>query len=254
MVISLIQNSVEWLDFTTNSRSYEELIRGCEGSSLILLPEMFSTGFSTSPSESSKSGEAALDWLAKMAHKYQTAVGGSLAIKDGDKYYNRFYVVEKSGKINQYDKHHLFTFAGEHHNYTEGEERMVIEIEGVRILLLVCYDLRFPVWSRNRGDYDVMAIVANWPKSRRNAWDTLLKARAIENVSYVCGVNIVGSDPNCTYSGGTAAINFMGEVVDSVEDDMVGVATLNIDMNALHEFRAKFPTLDDADDFEIKFN
>lgn len=252
MVISLIQNSIEWLDSQANRASGEEWISECGGSSLVLFAEMFSSGFSASPADSSKDAEATLDWMQKMAQKYQVAIGGSVAVKDADKYYNRFYVVEKSGKVNHYDKRHLFTFAGEHHNYTGGDERVVIEIEGVRILLLVCYDIRFPVWMRNRGDYDVIACVANWPKSRRYAWDTLLKARAIENQSYVCGVNIVGSDPNCIYSGGTAAIDFMGATIDKVEDEMRGIASINIDLDALREFRAKFPAMDDADDFEIK--
>lgn len=227
------------------------LIAQCATSRLVVLPEMFTTGFCTDPRVGAESGEQTLAWMQQMASRYGVALAGSVAVElDGD-YYNRLYVVEPDGRYSKYDKRHLFTFAGEHHNYKAGDQRGIVEIEGVRILLLICYDLRFPVWSRNRGDYDMILCVANWPRARRAPWDLLLRARAVENLSYVCGVNIVGSDPNVDYSGGTAAIDFLGNVIASVPDDQEGVATVEIDMEALRNFRAKFPALNDADNFEI---
>lgn len=251
MKISLIQTSIEWLNASANRVSAEEWIKRCQGSTLCVLPEMFSTGFCMNPTQNTTEWRQTLEWMKEMAAKYQLAVAGSVAVEEGGRYYNRLYVVHKCGKVEKYDKHHLFTFAGEHNNYTAGDERVIITIEGVRILLLVCYDLRFPVWIRNHGDYDAIVCVANWPSPRRGAWDTLLKARAIENLSYVCGVNIVGEDSTCQYSGGTVALNFLGEDIQRVEDNKKGIATVDIDLAALAEFRAKFPALNDGEKFEI---
>ncbi|MFI3282851.1 MAG: nitrilase-related carbon-nitrogen hydrolase [Rikenellaceae bacterium] len=252
MNISLIQTSIKWLQPEENRRCAEEWISKCQGSALTLLPEMFDSGFCMDPLKSSVECTQSLNWMVDMARKYQMAIGGSIAVEHNGDFYNRFYVVESCGKMHYANKRHLFSYAGEDDKYSAGAKRVVITLNGVRILLLVCYDLRFPVWMRNCGDYDVVACVANWPKSRRAVWDTLLRARALENLAYVCGVNIVGADPSSIYSGGTKAIDFKGNIVDSVEDNMQGVATLNVDMEALREFRAKFPALEDADDFEIK--
>ncbi len=237
---------------SANRSSAEGWIRKCAGSSLVLLPEMFTTGFCMTPSDSSKGWQETVDWMADMARRYDVAIGGGVAVEECGNYYNRFYVVDKRGQVTHYDKRHLFSFAGEDKAYSGGERRVVVEIEGVRVLLLTCYDLRFPVWGRNRGDYDVMVCIASWPSSRRGAWDTLLRCRAIENLAYVCGVNIVGSDPNCQYSGGTAAIDYKGNTISAVEDNTTGVATIEIDMKSLQKFRDKFPALSDADNFEIK--
>ncbi len=251
MKISLVQSSIEWLNPAANRVAAEQWTERAEGSALTLFAEMFSTGFCGNPKESSVESERTIEWLVEMAQKYQMAVGGSIAVESGGSYYNRFYIADKDGGLTHYDKRHLFTFAGEHHRYTAGEERVVVTVEGVRILLQICYDLRFPVFSRNRGDYDMIAYVAAWPAARRTAWDALLRARAIENLCYVGAVNLVGSDPNCSYSGGTAAIDFMGNILEAVEDNQKGIATLDIDLQALREFRERFPALDDRDDFEI---
>ncbi|MFR9534604.1 MAG: amidohydrolase [Rikenellaceae bacterium] len=252
MKISLLQRSIEWLAADTNRAKAEEWIAKCTDSKLVVLPEMFTTGFCTDPKCGAESGEVTLKWMQEMAAKYATCLAGSVAVEAHGDYFNRFYFVRPNGEYAKYDKRHLFTFAGEHLKYKAGDERVIVEVEGIRILLLVCYDLRFPVWSRNRGDYDVILCVANWPKPRRSPWDLLLRARAIENVCYVGGVNIVGQDVNVEYSGGTAAIDFLGEVVAKVDNNTEGIATFEVDKEALEAFRAKFPALNDADDFEIK--
>ncbi len=251
MKISLVQNSIEWLNPSVNRSNAEVWIKKCEGSDLCLLPEMFSTGFCMDSEKASCSSGETLEWMKNMARKYQIAIAGGVAVEQSGSLYNRFYVVERSGKVSHYDKRHLFSFAGEGDSYRAGEERVVVNIGGVRLLLLVCYDLRFPVWSRNRGDYDVMLCIASWPKSRRSAWDILLRARAVENLCYVCGVNIVGSDPQCEYSGGTVAIDFLGSTVASVADYECGAATLDVDMGSLKKFRERFSALNDGDRFEI---
>ncbi len=252
MRVSLLQRTIEWCAAENNRNRAEEWIARCSQSQLVVLPEMFTTGFCTDPSLSAESGEPTLAWMCLMAKKYNLTLVGSVAIEQDGRYFNRLYVVRPDGSSTKYDKRHLFSFAGEDKNYTAGSERVVVEIEGVRTLLLVCYDLRFPVWIRSRGDYDLILCVANWPTPRRRVWDLLLRARAVENLCYVGGVNIVDSDPNVSYSGGTAAVNFLGDVVASVNDDEQGVATFDVDLDALSAFRAKFPALDDADNFEIR--
>ncbi len=252
MKVSLIQRSIEWLSPERNRSVAEEWIAKCVGSDLVVLPEVFATGFCLDPEQSAASGAATFEWMKDMAQRHNIHLAGSVAVKDGGNYYNRLYVTHPDGSFDKYDKHHLFTFSGENKHYTAGNQRVVIEIGGVRILLLVCYDLRFPAWIRNRGDYDMILCVSNWARARRSAWDVLLRARAIENVAYVCGVNIVGLYPSCLYSGGTAAIDFRGEVVANVADGELGIATVNLDLAALAKFRAEFPSLDDADDFVLK--
>lgn len=249
--ISLVQSSIEWLQPEQNRVAAEEWIANYCDSELIIFAEMFTTGFCMTPDMCVESSNITLSWMIQMAQKYNIAIIGSVATEDGDRYYNRLYVVKSDGAYVKYDKRHLFTFAGEDENYTCGVEKLIVEIQGVRILPIVCYDLRFPAWIRNRGDYDMMVCVANWPKSRRGAWDILLKARAIENVSYVCGVNIVGEGDSVQYSGGTVALNYRGEVITLVADNEVGVATFEVDMDALLKFRGKYPVLNDADDFEL---
>ncbi len=254
MKISLIQTSIKWLDIEANQQAALEWILKSrdEGVDLCILPEMFSTGFCMDPSKCAQNEESALDWFRNLVAKYDIAIGGGIAIVRDGEYINRFYIVEPNGKVSHYDKRHLFTFAGEDNHYKSGLERVVVEIKGVKILLLICYDLRFPVWCRNTDNYDLILCIANWPKSRRFVWDTLLLSRAIENLCYVGGVNIVGEDPSCVYSGGTAAINFRGETISQVEDDAHGIAIFDVDLEALQSFRAKFPALDDRDKFEIK--
>lgn len=261
MRVSLIQKSLEWLAAERNRESAEGWIAQCSTSQLVVLPEMFTTGFCVEPGgranggaeeSGAESGEQTKEWMCRMAAKYNTTIVGSVAVEQCGRYYNRMYVVGPGGEVESYDKRHLFSFAGEHHHYVAGDRRIVVEVEGVRILLLICYDLRFPVWARNRGDYDMIVCVANWPASRRGAWDTLLRARAIENLAYVGGVNIVGDDPTAHYSGGTVGVDYKGDEMSSVADECEGVATFDIDLQRLRAFREKFSALSDADEFELK--
>ena len=178
--------------------------------------------------------------MRRYAAGHDCAVAGSVAVQEDGKYYNRFYFVSPDGEVRSYDKKHLFTYGGEDKHYTAGTERVVVNYRGVRFLLEVCYDLRFPVWSRNRGDYDVALYVASWPSPRVEAWKALLRARAIEN-----------QDPYCDYCGGTAAIDPYGKTLSACEDGKEGQAEAFIDMNELEAFRKKFPVLDDADAFTL---
>ena len=181
-----------------------------------------------------------------MAERYDAAVTGSVAVADGERYFNRMYFVRPDGGVEYYDKRHLFAMGGEADHYTAGRRRVVVEWRGVRILLQVCYDLRFPVFARSRGDYDMIIYAADWPAPRIAVWDTLLRARAIENQCYVAGVNRVGSDPWCSYCGHTALIDPYGrDTAVCPEEETVVIG--GIDMDFLRAFRKKFPVLDARD-------
>lgn len=216
---------------------------------LIVLPEMFTTGFCVDPSHAEgviDDGAAAVAWMRRMAERYDAAVTGSVAVTDGERYFNRMYFVRPDGCVEYYDKRHLFAMGGEADHYTAGRRRVVVEWRGVRILLQVCYDLRFPVFARSRGDYDMIVYAANWPTPRIAVWDTLLRARAIENQCYVAGVNRAGQDPWCDYCGRTALIDPYGRVAASCGEGE-RVVTGDIDMDRLAAFRRKFPVLEDRD-------
>lgn len=216
---------------------------------LIVLPEMFTTGFCVDPSHTADvidDGAAAVAWMRRMAERYDAAVTGSVAVTDGERYFNRMYFVRPDGCVEYYDKRHLFAMGGEADHYTAGHRRVVVGWRGVRILLQVCYDLRFPVFARSRGDYDMIVYAANWPTPRIAVWDTLLRARAIENQCYVAGVNRAGRDPWCDYCGRTALIDPYGRVAASCGEGE-RVVTGDIDMDRLTAFRRKFPVLEDRD-------
>ena len=256
MKVALIQTDIKWSDPSANRQEAERLMIQAERSDLYVLPEMWTTGFATYSDgvveEADASGETdSLRWMRRMAQTYDAAIAGSLAMKlpDGT-YRNRFLFVTPSGE-EYYDKRHLFSYGGEDKRYTAGDRRVVIEWRGVRFLLQVCYDLRFPVFSRNHGDYDVALYVANWPDSRRQVWDALLRARAIENQCYVIGVNRVGDDARCHYDGGSAVIDAYGRRVALATDERQHPVTTEIDMDRLHRFRKKFPVLADRDKFTL---
>lgn len=220
---------------------------------LIVLPEMFTTGYCADPSQSDTAiddGMQAVTWMRHIAGRHGAAVAGSVAVADKGWYYNRLYFVRPDGGVEYYDKRHLFAMGGEADHYTAGRRRVVVEWRGVRILLQVCYDLRFPVFSRNRGDYDMIIYSANWPTPRIAVWDTLLRARAIENQCYVAGVNRAGRDPWCEYCGHTVLVDAYGRVVTSCTDGDVLVIG-DVDMDALAAFRRKFPVLDDRDAWPV---
>ncbi len=264
MKITVLQRDIVWGDAKLNLQRADEAIRALPDADVYVLPEMFPTGFCTRPEGVADSNHAALGWMRRMAVERSAAVVGSIATEEGGRYYNRLYFVHPDGREEHYDKRHLFTYGGEDKHYTAGEERVVVDYRGVRILLQVCYDLRFPVWSRNRRiggkssavdgagyDYDIIIYVASWPTSRIAVWNTLLAARAIENQCYVVGVNRVGSDPACDYCGASCIISPYGKTIARCEDNVETTATADIDMEALNAFRRKFPVLEDMDEFTI---
>ena len=248
MKVSILQRNIEWGDVALNIERANEAIDRNTGSDLYVLPEMFSTGFCTQPEQvAEQEGGTALQWMQRKAAQIGAAIAGSVVVKEENRYYNRFYFVTPDGSVTRYDKHHLFTYGGEHHHFTAGNERCVVEYKGVRIMLQICYDLRFPIWARNRGDYDMILYVASWPTPRVAAWSALLVARAIENQCYVAGVNRVGNDPACEYCGGSVIIDPYGVKIAECEISQESEATAEIDMTALEAFRKKFPVLLDAD-------
>lgn len=253
MRVALLQYDIVWADPEANRRRLDALLEGIPQVDLIVLPEMFSTGFATTPQGvAEEAPSATLEWMKAKARAKDCAVAGSVALHEDGKYFNRFWFVKPSGEVTAYDKHHLFTYSGEHLRFTRGEERVVVEWRGFRFLLNVCYDLRFPVWSRNRKDYDAAIYVASWPSVRQFPWDTLLRARAIENQCYVLGVNRVGKDPSCEYGGGTAAVDPYGATLTACVPGAEQILVTDLDMDVLEAFRAKFPVLEDAESFEIK--
>ena len=248
MKVTIFQSDILWGDITANLTRAGEAVDGCPGSDLYIFPEMFTTGFCVEPEGVAESvdGET-LAWMKTKASQTGAAIAGSVPVCENGKYHNRFYFVKPDGETVWYDKKHLFTYGGEHERFTPGNERVVVEFRGVRILLEVCYDLRFPIWSRNHGDYDMILYVASWPSVRVAAWKALLVARAIENQCYVAGVNRVGTDPTNEYCGGSMVIDPYGKIIASCEDGTESTATADIDIPALEAFRAKFPVLNDSD-------
>ena len=253
MEITILQQNIVWSNPEANRKKADEAISRNPGADLYVLPEMFSTGFCTQPEGIAESTDSeTLAWMKRKAAETNAAIAGSVAVTKDGKYYNRFYFVKPDGSVAQYDKKHLFTYGGEHLQFTPGNERVIVEWKGVRILLEICYDLRFPVWARNRGDYDMILYVASWPTPRVAAWSALLVARAIENQCYVAGVNRVGTDPACDYCGGSVIIDPYGKTLATCTMNKECEASAAIDMEILNAFRQKFPVLNDADMFERK--
>ncbi len=247
-IIGLSQNII-WKEKDQNFLLIEEKFKNLEAD-LFLLPEMFSTGFCMQAEEVADEENLALKWMKGFAKEKNAAIGGSVSVKDQDKFYNRFYFVKLDGSYSQYNKRHLFSYSGEDKVYTAGKERVVVEYKGVRFLLQVCFDARFPVFSRNTNDYDVMLTIANWPESRVLAWETLTKARAIENQAYVFALNRTGEDGNgLKYPESSHCYFPDGSDISTKKEDLI-FAELNLDN--LRKFRQDFPFLADADDFELK--
>ena len=248
MKVTILQRDIVWADPAENVRRADEAIDCNPGSDLYVLPEMFSTGFCTQPEGIAEPVEnQTVSWMKAKASLTGAAIAGSIAVHEDGKYYNRFHFVTPDGNITTYDKKHLFTFGGEHKKFTAGSERVIVTYKGFRILLEICYDLRFPVWSRNKGDYDMIIYVASWPTPRVEAWKALLTARAIENQCYVAGVNRVGKDPFNEYCGGSRMIDPYGVIMAECADGQEMEVTADVNMEVLEAFRAKFPVLDDAD-------
>ena len=232
--------------------NYEKVAQSFENieSDILMLPEMFSTGFYMNPSEIADRNAETLIWMKEFAQHKNSVVCGSASIYEAGKFLNRFYFVEPDGNYAAYDKRHLFSYSGEDKKYSAGKDRVIVTYKGWRILLQVCYDLRFPVFSRNNGDYDVILYVANWPKSRIDAWQTLLKARALENQAYVFGLNRIGIDANnLEYPESSYCFAADGKEISTTTDNIV---TARLDLEKLQEFRNKFPFLSDRDEFSFK--
>lgn len=254
LTITYLQTELAWEDPIENRKHLEQQILAAGSSDLVVLPEMFLTGFTMAPHTCAEPlGGDNLKWLIELAQRSNTAIAGSLAVDLEGQYRNRFVFVTPDGRIARYDKRHLFTMGDEPNHYEAGEERVIIEYRGWRILPLVCYDLRFPVWSRNRNDYDLMICVANWPAARRDAWRSLLKARAIENQSYVVGVNRVGTDgKGIAHAGDSQVIDYQGASVCDTEPFVPTVQQCTLDLDQLNAFKQGFPAYADNDAFELK--
>lgn len=253
MRVSILQCDICWAEPSVNVQNADAAIERAGEADLYVLPEMFSTGFCTRPEGiAEKADNDTLEWMKKKAIQKQCAIAGSIATEENGRYYNRLHFVYPDGSVRSYNKKHLFTYGGEDRFFTAGTERVIVEYKGVRILLQICYDLRFPVFSRNRNDYDMAVYVASWPTPRVDAWKALLRARAIENQCYVVAVNRVGTDPNCEYCGGSAIIDPYGKTLTACEDGKAESATAEISMETLSAFREKFPVLNDADLFTLE--
>jgi omega-amidase len=252
--VSLVQADLRWHDAAANRILLEEKIRQLPETDLVILPEMFTTGFSMEAAALAEemSGDS-VAWMQQMAEQTNAVVMGSLIIKEEDKYYNRLIWMRPDGTHAQYDKRHLFRMAGETEVYTAGQERLVVELKGWKICPMVCYDLRFPVWARNTPvAYDVLIYIASWPDRRRFAWTTLLQARAIENLAYTVGVNRVGTDAKGHYySGDSAAYDLLGATLFHAEHQEA-VETITLSRAHLEETRTKLPWHLDADSFQLR--
>ncbi len=253
--IALIQSDLVWENPKQNRENFSDKINAINQEvNLVILPEMFTTGFTMNAVDIAETmqGET-VKWMQELATKKQVAITGSVIISEDNKYYNRLLFVHPSGKIETYNKRHTFTLAGEDKVYSAGTDKFIINYKGWKICPLVCYDLRFPVWARNTEDYDVLLYVANWPKPRINAWNALLKARAIENMCYCIGVNRVGLDTNnYEYSGNSAVYNVLGEKISNISPNIEQTEILVLDKNHIKTNREKLQFLNDRDDFNLK--
>lgn len=254
MKISLIQSDTIWED---KSRNFQNLLRLLtplfDNTDLVILPEMFNTGFSMNPVllGESPDGET-LDWMKDISLKGNFGICGSYIVHENSNYYNRWVFVSPVDEIWHYDKHHLFSMGGENRCFTAGNSRLTFSFRGVKINPFICYDLRFPVWSRNRNSSDLLIFAANWPSARNDVWITLLKARAIENQCFVAGTNRTGTDgTGVKYSGDSMIISPRGSILASALNEEECFVTAEISIKDLSEFRKKFPVLNDSDDFTI---
>jgi len=262
--IAAVQTALHWEDKEANLHMFEEKLRAYSNPvDVIVLPEMFTTGFSMQPNKfAEKADGPTLAWMQKQAVSKNAAITGSYIVEDEGQFFNRLLWVNTDGSFQWYNKRHLFRMAGEEKHYGAGDKKLIIDIKGWKVCPMVCYDLRFPVWSRNRftntdgkveAEYDVLIYVANWPERRSHAWKTLLMARAMENIAYVTGVNRTGNDGNFIYhTGDSAFYNFRGELMSGAMISTEEIISERFSMQELREFRKAFPAGLDADAFELK--
>jgi omega-amidase len=251
--ITLLQAALHWEDPAANRELFTQLIRdNADTSDLIVLPETFTTGFTMAAEiNGEEPGGTSSQWLCKLANKHNVAICGSLVISERGEYFNRLVWAQPDGSSYTYDKRHLFRMVGEREKFTPGSQRTIINLGDWRICPLICYDLRFPVWSRGNNEFDLLIYVANWPASRKSAWETLLPARAVENLCYVAGVNRVGTDGNGVgYAGGSLISDYLSNRIALAGTNAETVrATLSLDR--LNHYREKFPAWKDADSFQL---
>uniref|UniRef100_A0AB33KZX2 Omega-amidase YafV n=1 Tax=Tenacibaculum sp. Pbs-1 TaxID=3238748 RepID=A0AB33KZX2_9FLAO len=253
--VALIQSDLVWENPIANRKQFEEKINNLtEGIDLIILPEMFTTGFTMNASAVAETMEGeTVQWLQNLAQKKNVAITGSIVINENSTFYNRLLFVYPSREIDSYDKKHTFTLAGEHKVFSAGTERVIVEYKGWKICPLICYDLRFPIWARNTENYDLLLYVASWPKPRIEAWDALLKARAIENMTYTIGVNRVGVDANnYEYTGNTVCYNTLGNCLVKNNQGIEEILFVELDKEAQTKTRERFRFLDDRDRFILQ--
>ena len=255
LTIALVQTDLVWENPEQNKINISKKIDAIsEKIDLIILPEMFTTGFTMNPYDFAETmdGQFVL-WLKSIATTKNTAITGSLIVKENNNYYNRLVFVFPSGEIQTYDKRHTFTFAGEDKVFTAGNNKLIIDYKGWKICPLICYDLRFPVWARNIENYDILIYVANWPKPRINAWNTLLKARAIENMCYCVGVNRVGVDSRGnTYTGNSSVYDSLGKKISRIKPHIETTEIVRLNKKLLVKNRQRFQFLNDRDDFKFQ--
>ncbi|WPD75021.1 amidohydrolase [Dickeya fangzhongdai] len=250
--VTLLQQPLVWMDGPANLSHFDGLLGEITDRDLIVLPEMFTTGFAMEAAKSSMEQPVVEAWLKQWAQRSNALVGGSVAVQTGKGAVNRFLLADPLGRVYRYDKRHLFRMAGEHEYYQSGQTREIVEWRGWRILPLICYDLRFPVWSRNRQDYDLALYVANWPAPRALHWKTLLAARAIENQAYVAGCNRVGIDGNGhSYQGDSLIIDAQGAILASAPEHQPARLDAELSLETLQSYREAFPAWRDADKFGL---
>lgn len=256
IIITTIQTHLFWEDVQKNLEHFDEKINEIDGPvDIIVLPEMFTTGFTMNPEMlAEQHGGKGLQWMMQKSKEKNCVIVGSISVKENANFYNRLYWAKPGGTYEYYDKRHLFRMGNEDEHYTPGNKKLIINYKGWKICPLVCYDLRFPVWSRNRKDntYDVLIYVANWPEVRSYPWKQLLIARAIENQAYVVGVNRIGEDGNqINHSGDSSIINPRGEIISQTLAHQDKLETTHLSYSYLQDFRKVFPVMLDGDDFEI---
>lgn len=253
LTLALVQSALHWLDKDANLAHFSKQLENVSDAvDIIILPETFATGFAINLDCAEPEQGDVLQWLKNTAKQKNAIVAGSVLVAQGNKKANRFYWVWPSGEVKFYDKRHLFCLGNEGEFVTAGQQREIFTVNGFRILPQVCYDLRFPVFQRNVNDYDVMINVANWPAARRHVWDTLLKARAMENLCYVAGVNRINDDGNgIAHNGGTAIYDFKGDTLAALDDDKPGIIIHTLEKTPLEQFRQAFPAHLDADQFQL---
>jgi predicted amidohydrolase len=252
--IAVFQFDLVWENPMENRKKIDEWLPKLNGKAdVVFFPEMFTTGFSMDVSGLAEpmDGET-VSWMKERSAEYRTALCGSLIICENGQFFNRLLFVEPSGKVHIYNKRHLFKMGNENLNFVRGSERIIVDYKGWRICPMICYDLRFPVWARNRKDYDILVYTANWPQARNEVWNTLLRARAIENQAYVVGANRVGVDGNhISYSGSSQLINPRGVLLSEIGNHQKGIVSAGFSYSELIKFRTEFPALNDVDEFHL---